>query len=62
MKSTHRDNGWLTGRIYFNRKDKRILIRRPQSGFGYTMNLGNKWTWIIHIIFVIIIVILVSVL
>ena len=62
MKSTHRDNGWLTGRIYFNRKDKRILIRRPRSGFGYTMNLGNKWTWIIHIIFVIIIVILVSVL
>lgn len=62
MKSTHGDDGWLTGRIYFNRKDKRILIRRPQSGFGYTMNLGNKRTWIIHIIFVIIIVILVSVL
>lgn len=62
MKSTHRDDGWLTGRIYFNSEDKRILIRRPQSGFGYTMNLGNKWTWIIHIIFVIIIVILVSVL
>lgn len=61
MKSTHRDNGWLTGRIYFNRKDKRILIRRPQSGFGYTMNLGNKWTWIFNAIVVIIVIILVSV-
>lgn len=59
MKSTHRDNGWLTGRIYFNRKDKRILIRRPQSGFGYTMNLGNKWTWIFNIILGIIIIIFV---
>ncbi len=54
MKSSNRDDGWLTGRLYFNRKDK--------SGFGYTMNLGNKWTWIFNIIFVIIIIILVSVL
>lgn len=64
MKSSNRDDGWLTGRLYFNREDKRVIIKRPRSGFGYTMNLGNKWTWIFNIIFVIviIIVILVSVL
>ena len=62
MESGNRDDGWLTGRLYFNREDKRVIIRRPRSGFGYTMNLGNKWTWIFNIIFVIIIIILVSVL
>ena len=64
MKSSNRDDGWLTGRLYFNREDKRVIIKRTRSGFGYTMNLGNKWTWIFNIIFVIviIIVILVSVL
>ena len=61
MKSSNRDDGWLAGRLYFNREDKRVIIRRPQSGFGYTINLGNKWKWIFNIIFVIIIVILVSV-
>lgn len=62
MKSGNRDDGWLTGRLYFNRKDKRVIIKRPQSAFGYTMNLGNKRTWIFSVIFVIVIVISVSVL
>jgi len=62
MKSSNKDDGWLTGRLYFNREDKRVIIKRPQSGFGYTMNLGNTWTWIFNIIVVIITVILVSVL
>lgn len=62
MKSNDRDDGWLTGRLYFNRENKRVIIKRPRSGFGYTMNLGNKRTWIFSIIFVMIIVIFVSVL
>ena len=62
MKSSDREDGRLTGRLYFNREDKRVIIKRPRSWFGYTMNLGNKWTWIFNIIFVIIIVILVGVL
>ena len=61
MKSSNRDDGWLTGRLYFNREDKRVIIKRPQSGFCYTMNLGNKWTWIFHIILAVIIVILVGI-
>ena len=62
MKSSNKDNGWIAGRLYFNRKDKRVIIKRPESGFGYTMNLGNKETWIFNIISVIIIVILVTIL
>ena len=26
MKSSNRDDGWLTGRLYFNRKDKNVII------------------------------------
>lgn len=62
MKSGNREDGWLTGRLYFNREDKRVIVKRPQSGFGYTMNFGNKWTWIFHMIVAIMIVIFVSVL
>lgn len=62
MKASNRNDGWLTGRLYFNREDKRVIIKRPQSGLGYTVNLGNKWTWILSIVFVMIIVILVRVL
>ena len=38
MKSGNRNDGWLTGRLYFNRENKRVIIKRPRSGFGYTMN------------------------
>lgn len=62
MKTSNRDDGWLTGRLYFNREDKRVIIKRPQSGLGYTVNLGNKWTWIFSVVFVVIIVMLVRVL
>ena len=61
MKLCNRNDGWLTGRLYFNRENKRVIIKRPRSGFGYTMNLGNKWTWIFNAIVVIIVVILVRI-
>lgn len=61
MKSGSGNDCWLAGRLYFNREDKRVIIKRPRNGFGYTMNLGNKWTWIFNIFLVIIIVILVSI-
>ncbi len=60
MKPGNRDDGWITGRLYFNREDKRVIIKRPQSGLGYTMNLGNKWTWIFSFLFVMVVVIVVS--
>lgn len=61
MKSSGKYDGWLTGRLYFNREDKRVIIKRPRSGFGYTMNFGNKWTWIFYVIFAMIIIVLIIV-
>lgn len=61
MKSNNRDDGWFIGRLYFNREDKRVIIKRPGSEFGYTFNFGNRWTWIWNLIFVIIIAIFVNV-
>ena len=57
MKS-HNNNGWITGRIYFNKEDKSIIIKLPQVVFGYTMNFGNKWAWIFSILIILITVIL----
>lgn len=61
MKSNNKDDGWITGGLYFNREDKRLIIKKSRSWFGYKMNLGNKWTWIFNIIIIIIVVILVNV-
>ena len=61
MKSNNRDDGWFVGRLYFNREDKRVIIKRPGSVFGYTFNFGNRWTWIWNLIFVIIIAVFVNV-
>ncbi len=58
MKSGNKGDGWLTGRLDFNRGDKRAIIKRPQARFGYTMDLGNKWTWIVNVAFVVIMVVL----
>lgn len=56
MEEEHsRDAGWITGRIYCNRNDKRWIVRRPRNEFSYTMNLGNGWTWIFSIFVILII-------
>ena len=62
MKSGDRDEGWITGRIYFNREDKRLIVKRPHNESSYTMNLGNKWAWALYIIVFMIVVIICSVL
>ncbi len=36
----------MHGRIYFNRDDANVFVRRKNSG-SLTMNLGNKWAWLI---------------
>ena len=60
VESRHHNSGWILGRIYFDKEDKRIIVKRPRSGFGYTMNLGNKWTWALNffVIFVILAVVI----
>lgn len=36
----------MFGRIYVNKNDSRIFVRRRGIG-SWTMNFGNKWTWVI---------------
>nr|WP_304955937.1 hypothetical protein [uncultured Acetatifactor sp.] len=62
MKSGHRDEGWITGRIYFNREDKRLIVKRRNHECSWTVNLGNKWAWALYIIVFMIVVIICSVL
>ena len=58
MKSGDRDEGWITGRIYFNREDKRLIVKRRNNECSWTMNLGNKWAWALYIIVFMIVVII----
>ena len=62
MKSGHRDEGWIMGRIYFNREDKRLIVKRRNHECSWTVNLGNKWAWALYIIVFMIVVIICSVL
>ncbi|OON90952.1 MAG: hypothetical protein ATN34_00600 [Epulopiscium sp. Nele67-Bin002] len=36
----------MTGRIYINKDDTNIFVRRKVPG-SWTMNLGNRWSWVI---------------
>lgn len=36
----------MSGRIYANKDDLNIFVRRKVP-YSWTMNLGNKWSWII---------------
>ena len=36
----------MSGRIYINADDLNIFVKR-KGGCSWTMNLGNKWSWII---------------
>ena len=36
----------MNGRIYINSDDLNIFVKR-KFGYSWTMNLGNKWSWVI---------------
>jgi uncharacterized membrane protein len=38
------DACWKWGVFYFNPADPAILIEK-RFGIGYTLNLGNRWSW-----------------
>jgi uncharacterized membrane protein len=46
------DSCWIFGRLYFNRADPTLFVER-RMGLGYTLNLGNPWSWLVMIMFVI---------
>jgi len=39
------DACWKWGLVYFNPADPAILIEK-RFGIGYTLNFGNRWTWV----------------
>ena len=45
------DSSWVLGRLYFNRADPTLFVER-RMGLGYTLNLGNPWSWVVIIVFV----------
>jgi len=44
------DSSWILGRLYFNRADPTLFVER-RMGLGYTLNLGNPWSWVVIIVF-----------
>lgn len=39
-------NQIMSGRIYINADDLNIFVKRKVA-WSWTMNLGNKWSWVI---------------
>jgi uncharacterized membrane protein len=46
-----REGPLALGRLYFNRADPTLFVER-RMGMGYTLNLGNPWSWLVMIVFV----------
>lgn len=39
----------IKGKLYFNKNDLNIFVRR-KGLYSWTMNFGNKWSWLIVIL------------
>ena len=39
----------IAERLYFNRDDSRIFVRR-KGLCSWTMNFGNKWSWLVLVL------------
>jgi len=46
------DSCWVLGRLYVNRMDPTLFVER-RMGLGYTLNLGNPWSWLVATVFVV---------
>jgi uncharacterized membrane protein len=40
------DAGWKGGLVYYNPNDPALLVER-RMGIGWTLNMANKWSWLI---------------
>ena len=48
-------NKLMHGRIYVNTNDLNIFVKRKNGLGSWTMNLGNKWSWFIILLELIVI-------
>ncbi len=42
---------WQGVIFYKNPKDPRLFVRK-RSGLGYTLNFGNRWSWVVTALFI----------
>ena len=40
------DDCWYLGGIYYNPQDPAVFVQK-RMGFGFTVNFGNRWAWIV---------------
>ena len=40
------DAGWKGGFLYYNPNDPALLVER-RMGIGWTLNMANRWSWLI---------------
>lgn len=45
---------WI-GPAYFNKKDMRIFVPKLYPSFGYTLNFGNVYTYLILTAFILVV-------
>lgn len=53
--TTEEVNKLMHGRIYVNTNDLNIFVKRKNGLGSWTMNLGNKWSWFIILLELIVI-------
>lgn len=46
------DSRWIFGKLYVNRTDPSLFVEK-RMGLGYTLNLGNPWSWLVVMVFVV---------
>lgn len=40
------EDRWYAGGVYWNPSDPAVMVQK-RSGFGYTFNFGNRWSWVL---------------
>ena len=46
IRPVHDDDKWLLGMIYFNRKDRNLLVEK-RFGVGWGLNFGHPVAWMV---------------
>jgi uncharacterized membrane protein len=43
------DTAWKWGQLYFNPDDPALIVEK-RFGIGYTLNFGNRWSWVLMLV------------
>ncbi|USB34217.1 DUF5808 domain-containing protein [Paenibacillus sp. YPG26] len=56
VRPVHDDDKWLLGMIYFNRKDKNLIVEK-RFGVGWGLNFGHPASWLILLGIIVVLVV-----